>query len=102
MPFVKRALSSRGYAIREPYVLYKDCRVARIQIDKKDRIWLFTHSRNKAYANRHRIRDMVVALYIVRKSYLNFLYAASRPGVSVPRIEVNLQPNRPGSSVPGR
>lgn len=102
MPFVKRALSSRGYAIREPYVVYKDCRVARIQIDKNERIWLFTHSRRKAYTNRYQIRDMVVALYRVRQSYLNFLYAASRPGVSIPRIEVNLQPSGTRSSVSRR
>ncbi|MDJ1504812.1 hypothetical protein [Xanthocytophaga agilis] len=102
MPFVRRALSSRGYAIREPYVLYKDCRVAKIQVDKKERIWLFTHSRHKPYVNRYRVWDMVVVLYRVRQSYLNFLYAASRPGVSIPRIEINLQTNRQRGTVSGR
>ncbi len=84
---LKRTLFAHGYAVFGSYIVYKDSRIAKIEV-RSDGVWLFTHSRKKGYCRRYKVRNASVALHKLRQSYLNFLEAAERPGVRLPRVPI--------------
>jgi len=86
---LRRALTDRGYAVYEPYIVYKGCRVGKFQVNPADEsVVIYTHSKRQGYCNSYRVRDIDVALYRIRRSYKNFLYAAERPGVVVKEVKI--------------
>ena len=88
---LRRALTDRGYAIHDPYIVYKDCRVGKFQVDPKNNsVVICTHSRHKGYSQFYKVRDLDMALRKIRKSYINFLAASSRPGAQVRQVAVKM------------
>lgn len=88
MTELRRTLFSHGYAVFEQYIVYKDSRIAKMQL-RPDGLWLWTHSPKKGYSLSYKVRNVSVALYKLRQSYLNFLKAADRPGVKLPKILIS-------------
>ncbi len=86
---LRRTLTDRGYAINDPYIVYKGCRVGKFLINPvDDSVVIYTHSKRKGYCRKYLVRDVEVAMFIIRRSYKNFLYAAERPGVVVREVKV--------------
>ncbi len=92
---LRRELFRHGYAIFESYIVYKESRIAKFQV-RPDGVWLWTHSAKKGYSLSYKVRSMAVALYKLRRSYRNFLAAAERPGVKLPKIQIH-RPIRPNA-----
>jgi hypothetical protein len=89
---LRRALTDRGYAIYEPYIVYKGCRVGKFEVNPEDdSVIIYTHSRRRGYCRAYLVRDLEIAMQTIRKSYKNFLYAAERPGVVVREVKVQLR-----------
>lgn len=89
----RRMLGDHGYAVMEPYILYKDCRIARFET-RGDVVWLRTHAKTRGYAHLYRVRDLKVALHKLRESYRNFSHAAEQPGSKVRAIRVDARAKR--------
>jgi hypothetical protein len=88
---LRRALTDRGYAIHEPYIVYKDCRVGKFEVNPHNNsVVICTHSKSKGYSQFYKVRDLDTALRKIRKSYINFLEASARPGAQVRQVVVKL------------
>ncbi len=86
---LRRALTDKGYAIYEPYIVYKGCRVSKFEVNPTDdSVIIYTHSKSRGYCKSYQVRDLEIALFKIRKSYKNFLYAAEKPGVVVREVKV--------------
>jgi|GEM_PF-5368226 len=86
---LRRALTDKGYAIYEPYIVYKGCRVAKYEVNPVDgSVSVCTHSKSRGYCHAYRVRDLDIALYRIRRSYKNFLYAAEKPGVVMREVKI--------------
>lgn len=83
----RRMLGNEGYAVQSPYIVYKDCRIAKFEV-RGDAVRIFTHSKKRGYARSHRVRNLMVALHKLRESYRNFVYASEKPGVRLPTIRI--------------
>jgi hypothetical protein len=88
MAELRRTLFRHGYAVFESYIVYKDSRIARMQVTP-DGVWLWTHSRKKGYSLGYKVRNLSVALHKLRQSYRNFLEAAEKPGVKLPKVVIH-------------
>lgn len=91
---LRKALTNKGYAIYDPYIVYKGCRVGRFFVDPEtENVTIYTHSKHRGYCHSYTVRDLEVALYKIRKSYRNFIYAAERPGAAVREVKVRVKSN---------
>ncbi len=83
----RRMLGNEGYAVADPYIVYKSFRIAKFEV-RGDEVWIRTHSKTRGYSRLHRVRNLKVALHKLRVSYRNFSYAAEKPGTRLPAVRI--------------
>ncbi|MDJ1480110.1 hypothetical protein QNI16_06400 [Cytophagaceae bacterium YF14B1] len=91
---LRKALINKGYAIYDPYIVYKGCRVGRFSVNPvTEAVTIYTHSKHRGYCHSYVVRDLEIALHKIRRSYKNFIYASEQPGAAVREIKIPVKSN---------